>query len=168
MNQTGRLTELAGSPTDESLLRHFSEHVQDERELLEAYAAFRDSGPEHVRYLVDLILDDESRHHRLFRELVNRLKSDIDWKSYGPQVPYVDKKSSNQAALLEATERFLTFEREDAKSLERLQKELRPVRNTTMFSLLVELMQLDTKKHIAILQFIHRVAETDWAHARGR
>ena len=163
MKPTGRLTELAGSPWDESLLRHFSEHVESERELLQAYAEFRDSGPEHVRYLVDLILDDETRHHRLFRDLVNRLKSDIDYRDYGPRVPYVDKQSTAQTSLLEATERFLTFEREDAKALERLQKELRPVRHTTLSSLLVELMQLDTKKHIAILQFIRRSAGKGWA-----
>lgn len=160
MNQTERLTELAGSPSDESLLRHFREHVDGELELLKAYVEFRDSGPEHVRYLVDLILDDEVRHHRLFGELVNRLKSDIDWKDYWPHVPYLHRSSPVRASLREATERFLTFEQEDAKSLERLRKELRPLRDTTLFSLLVELMELDTKKHIAILKFIGRSAET--------
>jgi hypothetical protein len=160
--RTERLTELAGSPWDESLLRHFSEHVEGERELLERYAEFRDSGPEHVRYLVGLILEDEARHHRLFRELVNRLKSDIDFRDYGPQVPYLDKAGADRESLLEATQRFLDFEQEDGKSLERLQKELRPVRDTTLFSLLVELMQLDTKKHIAILKFIRRSAEKGW------
>jgi hypothetical protein len=157
--RTPRLTELSGAPWDENLLRHFGEHVEGERELLEAYAEFRDSGPEHVRYLVDLILDDEARHHRLFRDLVNRVKSDIDWKDYGPQVPYLGKASADRESLLEATRRFLDFEHEDDKSLGRLQKELRPVRDTTLFSLLVELMQLDTKKHIAILKFIRRAAD---------
>lgn len=46
MNRTERLRELAGSPSDESLLRHFSEHVEGERDLLEAYGELRDSGPE--------------------------------------------------------------------------------------------------------------------------
>jgi hypothetical protein len=54
-------------------------------------------------------------------------------------------------------ERLLAFEREDERSLHRLQKELRPVRDTTQFCLLVELMELDTKKH-AILEFIRRRA----------
>jgi hypothetical protein len=159
---TERLTELSGSPLDENLLRHFSEHADGERELLEAYAKFRDSGPEHVRYLVDLILDDEARHHRMFGELVNRLKSDIDWREYGPQVPFVEKASADREPLVEATRRLLDFEHEDHKALERLQKELRPLRDTTLFSLLVELMQFDTKKHIAILKFIQRSAERPW------
>lgn len=39
---------------------------------------------------------------------------------------------------------------------------IRPVRDTTLFSHLLELMQLDTKKHIAILKFIRRSAGTGW------
>jgi hypothetical protein len=152
------LTELAGSELDEKLLALFQGHVEGEAEILEAYAAFRDEGPEHVRYLVDLILDDEARHHQTFLELVNRLRSDIDWREYGPQVPYVTTVRSQAAALVEATDRLLALEREDAISLHRLQKDLRPVRDTTLFSLLVEVMELDTKKHIAILEFIRRKA----------
>jgi len=151
-------TELAGSEWDQNLLAHFQEHVEGERDLLEAYAKFRDEGPEYVRYLADMILADEARHHQLFRELVNRVRADIDWRDYGPQVPYVDPARDRGPALLEATDRLLAFERDDEKGLERLQKELRPVRNTTLFSLLVELMELDTKKHIAILEFIRRKA----------
>jgi hypothetical protein len=155
-----RLTELAGSPWDEQLLAHFHDHVESEEGLLKAYAAFKDAGPEYVRYLVDLILGDEARHHQMFQELVNRIRSDIDWVDYDPQVPYVTKAASEQnAALADAATELLAFEHEDAKSLQKLRKELRPVRDTTLFSLLVELMDLDTKKHIAILEFIRRTAQ---------
>jgi rubrerythrin len=157
--QNHPLTELAGSPWDEQLLAHFDEHVGGELGLLEAYMELRDKGPEHVRYLVDLILNDEARHHQIFRELVNRLRSDIDWRDYEPKVPYLRKDAAGSKALIEATERFLAFEHEDQKSLRRLEKELRPLRDTTLFSLLVQLMELDTKKHIAILEFIRRSAE---------
>jgi hypothetical protein len=154
-----RLTELSGSPWDEQLLAHFDEHVEGELGLLEAYMELRDQGPEYVRYLVDMILDDEARHHQVFQELVNRLRSDIDFRDYEPQVPYLARNPSESKALLEATERFLAFEREDQKSLRHLEKELRPVRDTTLFSLLVEIMELDTKKHIAMLEFIRRTAK---------
>jgi len=151
-----RLTELAGSQWDEQLLAHFDEHVSGELDLLEGYLAIRDTGPEHVRYLIDMILDDEARHHRTFKELVNRLRSDIDFRDYGPKVPYLKRDPETSQALVAATERFLAFERADGKSLRQLKKELRPVRDTTLFSLLIELMELDTKKHIAILEFIRR------------
>ncbi len=154
-----QLTELPASPWDEQLLAHFDQHVGDELSLIEEYLGFRDRGPDYVRYLIDLILDDESRHHQTFKELINHVRAGVDCRDYGPQVPYVLLSSNDRKALLEATNRFLAFEREDEKSLRRLQKELRPVRDTTLFSLLVELMELDTKKHIAILEFIHRSAE---------
>ena len=120
-----------------------------------------DQGPEHVRYLVDLILADESRHHQTFRELVNRVRSDIDWRDYGPKVPYLDKIRDDPATFVETTERFLAFERDDLRALKKLRKELKPVRNTTLFSLLVELMEFDTLKHIAILEFMRRSTERD-------
>jgi len=159
--QNHPLTELSGSPYDEQLLEHFNEHVQGELGLLEAYLELRDQGPEHVRYLVDLILNDEARHHQTFLELVNRVRSDIDYRDYEPRVPFL-QKGSDVKGLVEATDRFLAFEREDRKSLRRLEKELRPVQNTTLFWLLVKLMELDTEKHIAILEFIRRSAEQRW------
>ena len=153
-----RLTELAGSPWDEQLLAHFDEHVNGELDLLEAYLGFRDTGPEHVRYLIDMILDDEARHHQTFEQLVNRVRSDIDFRDYEPKVPYLRRDPADRPALLAATDRLLDFERADEQSLRRLEKELRPVRDTTLFALLVKLMELDTKKHIAILEFIRNTA----------
>jgi|SRR5581483_8843224 len=158
-----RLTELPGSDWDEQLLAHLDEHVGGELELIEEYLRMRDDGPEYVRYLIDLILSDESRHHKLFTELVNHVRTNIDFRDYEPMVPYLDRDDDQRQALLDATDRFLAFERDDAKSLRRLQKELRPVRDTTLFPLIVELMELDTKKHIAILEFIRRFAgRTSW------
>jgi len=154
-------TELAGSPWDEQLLAHFDEHVTGELDLLDAYLELRDQGPEHVRYLVDLILEDEGRHHQTFRELVNRVRSDIDWRDYEPKVPYLARIQGDTSSFVETTDRFLAFERDDLRALRKLRKELRPVRNTTLFSLLVELMELDTLKHIAILEFLRRSADDD-------
>jgi hypothetical protein len=159
MAQNHQRTELAGSPWDERLLALFDEHVSGELGLLEAYMDLRDKSPEHVRYLVDLILNDEMRHHQIFGELANHVRSGIDFRDYEPQVPLLRRDSATSGELVEATERFLAFEHDDAKSLRKLQKELRPVRDTTLFSLLVQMMELDTQKHIAILEFIRRTAE---------
>jgi hypothetical protein len=160
---TGRRpTELSGSPLDEQLLAHFEEHVESELDLLQAYLAVRDTGPEHIRYLIDMILEDEGRHHRTFKELANRIRSDIDFRDYGPMVPYLKRVAADREALIEATDRLLAFEHDDARALRQLTKELKPLRNTTLFSLLVELMALDTKKHVAILAFIRRSAQQTW------
>ena len=52
------------------------------------------------------------------------------------------------------TERLLAFEKEDAKELRRLRKELRRSQGYPLLPLLVNLMLHDTAKHIDILRFI--------------
>ncbi len=49
-------------------------------------------------------------------------------------------------------------EQKDARELKRLQRELRMVKDTSLWGLLVDLMQRDTRKHIAILRFVRNHA----------
>ena len=73
-----------------------------------------------------------------------------------PQVPYLDFNRTNQEAVLDLTETLLEKEQQDALELKRLQRELRDVKDTTLWGLLVDLMERDTQKHIAILKFVKK------------
>ena len=66
---------------------------------------------------------------------------------------------STPAALREATDRLLENEKKDREELKALRRELRSFEDTTLWALLVELMQRDTDKHIAILGFAQRHAK---------
>jgi hypothetical protein len=66
------------------------------------------------------------------------------------------------SAILAETERFLALEIEDNKALDRLAKDLKDVRNTTLWELVLRLMQDDNAKHRRILEFIR-----DRAHETG-
>ncbi len=57
------------------------------------------------------------------------------------------------------TDQLLEAERADARDLKQLAKNMKDVRETTLWGLLLELMQDDTSKHIKILQFIRDRAE---------
>ena len=57
------------------------------------------------------------------------------------------------------TARLLDAERADAKELKKLAKNLGELRDTTLWGLLVELMQDDTAKHIRILSFMRDRAD---------
>jgi hypothetical protein len=107
--------------------------------------------------VVNLLIEDERRHHRLFAERASSLKTDIDW-SGDPLVPRMDPDRSNRAAVVEATEKLLQREEEDARESKRSQREPNVFKDTTLWGLLVELMQRDTDKHIAILHFVQRHA----------
>lgn len=142
-----------GSVWEEELLDRLERHAEGENKLLASYSQMVDEAPPHVRYLVKLLLADEVRHHRVFEEMANALRSDIEFRDIGPRVPRIDR-IGDDANLLRQTEQLLEFERADLKSLRDLAKELKPVRKTTLWSLLVEMMELDTEKHIRLLRFI--------------
>jgi hypothetical protein len=57
------------------------------------------------------------------------------------------------------TDQLLKSERQDARELKRLRRKLRSVRHTTLWDLLVDLMERDTQKHIAILRFAQKHAK---------
>jgi bacterioferritin (cytochrome b1) len=71
-------------------------------------------------------------------------------------VPRLDLDRVERAELRETTDRLLEHEKADAKELDRLRKELRDVKDTTLWGLLVDIMQRDTEKHIAILRFVQQ------------
>jgi hypothetical protein len=96
------------------------------------------------------VLEDEHRHHRLLDEMCNRICGDATLHERPESVPRIVDQHGATAGieLLETTARFLALEREDTRMLRRL----------TLLELLVHLMQLDTEKHIHILEFIRKHA----------
>lgn len=113
------------------------------------------------RYLSRLILEDEHRHHRTFDELAESLRQLSQLRAEDQPIPPLAGLRADRERVLEATERLLEIERHDAKELKRLSKELKDFKDTTLWGLLIELMQDDTAKHIKILEFIRE-------HARAR
>lgn len=131
----------------------FASHVREERHLLEEYerlaATTADAG---TRFLLELIVADERRHHELFERLgADALRGVHELVPDPPSPP-----AGEIPVLLEQTRRFVQVERDDAESLGQLRRQLRPVRDETLWRLLVELMQLDTEKHLRILTYLER------------
>jgi hypothetical protein len=127
---------------------------------LERYSAVAEqSQSKAFSYLVNLLIEDEIRHHRLFTELAKSLKTEAEWRQEDPVVPHMDFVQADRAAVLDATKELMANEEQDARELKRLQRELRDVKDSSLWSLLVELMQRDTQKHIAILRFVSKHAQ---------
>jgi rubrerythrin len=145
------------SPWERDLWTHLTSHVETERGLLEEYSAVAERSPSKAfSYLVKLLIEDEIRHHRLFTELAKSLRTEAELSREDPVVPYMDFVQADRTAVLDATKQLITNEEQDARELKRLQHELREVKDTTLWSLLVDLMQRDTQKHIAILRFVRK------------
>jgi hypothetical protein len=136
---------------------HLTSHVEIERGMLEEYrSAAEASSSKAFEYLVNLLIEDEIRHHRIFLELADSLETMSLRPGADPQVPYLDFNRTNKEAVLDLTETLLEKEQQDALELKRLQSELGDVKDTSIWGLLVDLMQRDTQKHIAILKFVKK------------
>jgi hypothetical protein len=146
--------------TDYAILHLLETHGAREGAALDAYqrvAADSTAGPG-VRYLVNLILEDEERHHRVFAEMANQVRSFVTETDVQPRVPALVAHAD--PALLAETQRLLEFEREDAKELKELRKAVKHGPRSSLQPLLVEMMLHDTAKHIAILELIRRQVDS--------
>ena len=126
----------------------FQAHVRNETELLDEYRALVERvDDDSTRLVLQMILDDEARHHELFTRMAEAARFGA-----GGDGPGGDAGASE--ALAAATERFLAAEREDREHLRALRRELRPSGDEHLWLLLVEVMEMDTDKHVRILEHL--------------
>lgn len=149
------------SSWETSLFRHIQEHIRTEDGLIAAYETVaEESEAPHVAYLLGLIAEDEARHHRLWQEWLTALLAFVDEAPEGEvRVPEL-RREHHARRLVDELDVLVGFERADAKELRRLRRDLRSVEHVTIWPLLVELMEHDTAKHLAILEFLRK-------HAKG-
>ena len=106
------------------------------------------------RYLAQMILADEHRHHALFDDLATTIRQTAEFRDEDMPIPSLAGLRRDRDRIADITERLLKSERDDSRSLDDLRKKLKDVRDTTLWDLLVEIMQHDTDKHIKILRFV--------------
>ena len=146
---------------EQQLYDYVTEHVKTEGAMLDEYQRLAEdqSGSPAFRYVANLILADERRHHQIFNDLAESIRQMAELRLEDEPIPSLHGLRSDRERIREATDRLLAAEKADAKELTRLAKDLKEVRKTTLWGLLVELMQADTAKHITILSFIRDRAE---------
>jgi hypothetical protein len=148
------------SAFERDLYAHLTSHVQAERGLLEQYSAVAEQTESKAfRYLVNLLIEDEIRHHRFFSEIAGSLKTEASLSGEDPAIPDIDFVRADREAVLDGTKHLLKAEQRDARELRRLHRELQAVEDVSLWSLLVDLMQRDTQKHIAILRYVRKHTE---------
>jgi hypothetical protein len=141
------------SACEQEVFDHLVKHMRDEDQLVERYENLATQAGGHVEYLLRLIMEDERRHHRLFEEWCNALRGVAQFRTVDPQVP--DLVRTERPDEVAATVRtFLDAERADKRDLDRLKKLVKDVRSDTLWDVLIEVMELDTRKHIALLKFL--------------
>jgi hypothetical protein len=151
------MAELVGASVwEQQLYDHLTNHMVKEGALLDEYLrlAEDESTSKAFRYAARLILDDERRHHQLFNDLAESIRQLSELRVEDEPIPPLEGLRHDREQILEITDRLLAAEREDGAELRAFAKEFKDVRDTTLWGLLVDLMQADTDKHIKILSFI--------------
>jgi len=129
------------------------EHMDSEREALTEYARLAEEAPDgHVRFLMRLILEDERRHHQLFAEMADSLEREIENRGAG-RLPEL-RRTGDAAEVRAQTKHLLDLERDDIRELRDLRREVTKVEDTRWWSVLIDIMEADNRKHIAILEFV--------------
>lgn len=149
------LRETGASVGMRQLVELIVRHGAEEGALLATYESLVGEAPdESVRYLINLILEDEHRHHRLLAELSNAMAWGLATNPPVVSVPRLP--GSIDGALLAQTKLLRKSEQADYRALKRIRRRLRPFADSTLWVLVVDLMLLDTKKHTTILRFLER------------
>ena len=155
--RSDRTHDLPMGTFDATILQHLTCHLAGEAEILDEYRQLATSPDAPVRYLAQLILEDEERHHRVLTELANQFRSSASLVEQTPHVPWLTK-STDRHDLARSVRRLRKFERRDLRQLRKLARRLRPIRHHSLDPVLVATLEMDTRKHLRYLRELQRIA----------
>ena len=148
---------LPPSPWDERALAHIAQHITTEADASAAYDAFAEVEDPQIKYLAALIATDEHRHHQMLSDIARPLEARVNaTPDSSPPTRSVTLAPERVAALVEETRKLLAIEEGDVGELKKLRRELHEAPEDTMWPTLIDVMELDTEKHIRILKAIER------------
>lgn len=148
------LRATGASAGEQDVVDWINRHGREEAVLLEEYERIAQESPSPVvRYLVNLIVEDERRHHRVLGDIAHA----IAWGGLKNPVPAVPRMvvGAADSEFVAQTKKLLASERKDKADLRQLRRRLRSY-SGTIWPLLIDLMLLDTDKHMRILRHIVR------------
>jgi rubrerythrin len=146
---------VGASVWEQEIYEHVVRHVESEREVLQAYERLADETDSPAfAYLARLILDDERRHHQMLYDLAETIRTTASLSGEPTPIPDLGVFKADRERILEETERFLAVEETDNRELDRLAKDLKDTRNTTLWQLIVRVIQDDNDKHRRVLTFV--------------
>jgi rubrerythrin len=130
-------------------------HVREEAASIQTYARLADESRDPMVALVmQLLVEDEVRHHAMFERIAASLQDRLSWASESRSVPAdsapADRSQSETLRLLHSLEEE---EHVGAQALRRLARQARRSDECTS-CLLLEAMAMDSEKHAHLLRLL--------------
>jgi rubrerythrin len=138
----------------ERLANEFEAHESQERMFLERYKELATrSESRMVKFLLDMIVSDEEKHHAITRAMTATLRGDLNWTRPAEAISGLYDLKADKTRLLALTEAFITVEKEGINEYRALVKESKGYYRD-LFGLLFRSMIRDSDKHVEILEFL--------------
>lgn len=141
----------------EKILNSFVRHEREEQEFLKGYGEIVD-GSENplVRFLLQLIMSDEEKHHGLVRSITTTLKDGIIGRRSDGGIPKFQPMTDADREKLKAlTNDFIKAEKDGIKEYQALMKSCDGLYDGLLV-LLIQTIIHDSRKHMMILDFIEK------------
>lgn len=143
----------------ERLLAQLEAHEHEEEAILKDYQAAAFDAPDAgVRFLMELVLEDEERHHRLSKAMTDDVHQSLMWLRGENPLPSIQSSGADRDRLLRQTERFLQVEQDGERQLDDLHHQVKEI-HAGLLELMVDIMRCDTSKHVQILKYIKKQLE---------
>lgn len=142
--------------TIEWLLDVVERHAIAEADALEQYEQLaRASGDQIIALVMRLILEDEERHHGLLRRIEATLRDALDW-THSPAAlpPTTAPLGSVPTDLASVAADLIGEEQTGARKMRDLASQEKDL-GDGFYSLLLEMMAMDSEKHAQLLEFVH-------------
>ena len=156
----GMIAEPQEAPLVERVLEAFERHAAAEADSIELYAEIAHTSPDPViSLLMDLVHEDELRHHGLLERMAARLRDDLRWTHSPDALPSgIFSPTAGPKETPEIVSQLAREEREGVDHLRKLAREVSTLHNG-LLALLLEMMALDSEKHEKVMRYIARRLE---------
>ncbi len=142
----------------EQLREALDAHREGEERFLEQYseAIHRHDSPL-VKFILELIQEDEQSHHKLLNRFIARLDSDLTWrKNENDELPRVGAVTMDQRLnMLDMTNRFIGEELQSIAQCKALMKMGKDCYGG-LLNLMLSTMIIDSQKHLLLLRFMRK------------
>lgn len=147
---------IPGVSAVEQLMDRFEVHENQEGEFVRRYKeiAEKSENPS-VKFLLQLIISDEERHHAVIHAIVSTLKGDLTWTKPPDAIPTLADLGEVKEELLKLTVDFVKHEKEGIKEYKKLIKSSKGYYHG-LFVLLLQSIIHDSEKHVEILEFLRQ------------
>jgi bacterioferritin (cytochrome b1) len=140
----------------ERLMKEFESHETHEAVFVRRYREmFETMHNPLVKFLVELILADEEKHHTVLQAMTSTFKGSFTWTRLETAIEGLYNLGQQKDEILKVTEDFIQAEKKEIVEYRKLMRATKRYYQG-LFTLFLAAMIHDSEKHIEILEFLRQ------------